>query len=204
MLREVIEQGEEVPLKTFGVSMKPFIHGGELIAVRKVDAGELGVGDVAVYQAGNRFVAHRVIRRREQRDRIFFTVKGDAHLAAEGEIAAEDVVAKVVALKKGGTRIDLDSPRWRLTNWLIAIDSSLVNRVCGGRADRYDVSGADSSRPPVRLVDRAASRLSRTLVGLLMGRWANCTVPHADGTAEDRAKVGVGRENRTVSFDSGS
>jgi len=126
MLKEVIERDVEVPLKTVGLSMRPSIYGGEWVVVRRAAAPEIGVGDVVIYQAGSTFIGHRVIRRRERDGRVYLAVKGDAQLAAE-EIAAEQVVARVIALKKGDRRIDLDRPGRRLANRLIAGYSSWVD-----------------------------------------------------------------------------
>ncbi len=126
MLKEVVERDIEIPLKTTGLSMRPSIHSGEWIVVRRAGPPEIGVGDVVVYQAGNAFIAHRVIRRRQQADCVYLAVKGDAQLVAE-EIAADRVVARVVALRKGDRRIDWDRPRWRLVGWLMACYSSWVD-----------------------------------------------------------------------------
>ena len=129
MVKEVVDRDVEIPLKTFGFSMRPFIYGGEWVVVRRAQAEDIRVGDILIYQAGNTFVAHRAIRRRCRRGHTFYTMKGDAHLGAEGEIAAEDVVAKVVAIKRNGQAIDLSRARWRWTSRLLAFHSSLVDRL---------------------------------------------------------------------------
>ncbi|MBN1976802.1 MAG: hypothetical protein JW918_05325 [Anaerolineae bacterium] len=170
MLNEVIERDEDVPLKTFGLSMRPTIYGGEWVVVRRANPEKVGMGDVVIYQAGNVFVAHRVIRKRVQDGKVYFTVKGDAHLEAEGEIAAGEIVAEVVALQKTDKRIDLDRPRWRLANKLIAIWSAWVDSLCRGRVDRP--GDERRVRPLRRLFGGAVARLNHGLIKLLMGKWA--------------------------------
>jgi len=168
MLKEVIEQDVEVPLKTVGLSMQPSICGGEWVVVRRAAAREVGVGDVVVYQAGSIFIAHRIIRRREQAGRVFFAVKGDAQLAAE-EIAAEQVVARVVAVKSGDRQIDLNRPRRRLASRLIAGYSSWVDTLYRAMPRLPAMVRPGSGRLPGRLAGRLVSGLNRLPAWLL--RW---------------------------------
>lgn len=172
MLNEVIERDENVPLKTFGLSMTPAIQGGEWVIVRRASAEEIRLGDVVIYQAGNVFVAHRVIRKRERDGSVYFTVKGDAHLAAEGEIAQEEIVAKVVALQKTDKRIDLDRSRWRLANRLVALCSAWVDSLCRDRVDRHSDARARSDRSLRRLFIGIVAYLNHLLIKLLIGKWA--------------------------------
>ena len=175
MLKEVIDRDVEIPLKTFGLSMRPSIRGGEWIVVRRAGAEEIRMGDVVIYQSGPVFVAHRVIRKRQQDDRICFTVKGDAHLAAEGEIAAEEIVARVVAMKKADKMIDLNHPRWRLTNRLIALYSSWVDAFYRSVPFLHGILGRGSGRPFGRLAIRLVNGLNRLPTQLLIGSWEMVT-----------------------------
>lgn len=183
MLNEVIERDEDVPLKTFGLSMRPAIYGGEWVVVRRVSAEKVRIGDVVIYQAGNVFVAHRVIRKRVQDGRVYFTVKGDAHLEAEGEIALEEIVAKVVALQKMDKRIDMDRPRWRLANRMIALCSAWVDRLCRGRVGRPGDAHERNIRPLWHLLIGIVAYLNHWLIKLLMGRWVVPARQEVDGTA---------------------
>ena len=170
MLNEVIERDEDVPLKTFGLSMAPTIYGGEWVVVRRVNAEKVGMGDVVIYQAGNVFVAHRVIRKRERDGKAYFTVKGDAHLEAEGEIAEGEIVAKVVSLQKKDKRIDLDRPRWRLANRLIALCSAWIDRLFRGKIDRPGDAEARSKHLLRYHFIGALARLNHLVIKLLMGK----------------------------------
>jgi signal peptidase I len=184
MLKEVIERGVEVPLKTAGLSMQPSIYGGEWVVVRRVATREvpgggpgknvgtgcaLGVGDIVIYQAGSIFIAHRVIRRRERDGQVYLAVKGDAQLVAE-EIAAEQVVARVVAVERGDRRIDLNTPRRRLANRLIAGYASWVDILFRAMPRLPAVLRPDSGRLPGRLVGLLVSSLNRLPARLLGGR----------------------------------
>ena len=166
MLKEVIERDVEVPLKTAGLSMQPSIYDGEWVVVRRAATAEIGAGDVVIYQAGSTFVAHRVIHQREQAGRVFFSVKGDAQLAAE-EIAAERVVARVVAVKRGDQRIDLKCPDRRLANRLIAGYSSWVDTLYRAMPRLPAVLRPGSGRLLGRLLGQLVSSLNRLPIRLL-------------------------------------
>jgi hypothetical protein len=183
MLNEVIERDEDVPLKTFGLSMAPFIYGGDWVVVRRVGAEKIRLGDVVIYQAGNVFVAHRVICRREQDGRVYVTVKGDAHLVAEGEIAAGEIVARIVALQRAGKRIDLDRPRWRLANRLIALCSAWADSLCASRVGRRGDARAGTRRSLRHRFIGAVSYLNHLFIRLLVGRRAAPVEPELDGAA---------------------
>lgn len=167
MLKEVIERDVEIPLKTIGLSMRPFIYGGEWVVARRAGEVEICIGDVVIYQSGSTFIAHRVIRRREEAERVYFTVKGDAHLAAEGEISAEQVVARVVALKKASRIIDLDQPRWRRANRWIARYSSWVDILYTSLPCLPGITG----RAGGRFLACLAGRLARLTTRLMIGSW---------------------------------
>jgi hypothetical protein len=168
MLKEVIERDVEVPLKTAGLSMQPSICGGEWVVVRRTAPPEAHVGDVVIYQAGSIFIAHRIIRRRERDGQVFFAVKGDAQLAAE-EIAAEQVVARVVAVQRGERRIDMSAPLRRLANRLMAGYSSWVDTLYRAMPRLPAVLRPGGGRLPGRLAGRLVSSLNR-LPARLLGR----------------------------------
>ncbi len=127
MLKEVIERDMDIPLKTSGLSMRPAINDGDWIVVRRAREGEIQAGDIIIYQADSTFVAHRVINRREAAGKTIFQVKGDAHLASEGVLPAEKIVARVVTIQKRNLVIDMEQPFWRHASRIIACYSSLVD-----------------------------------------------------------------------------
>ena len=172
MLKEVIDRDSmEIPLKTLGFSMSPSIRGGEWVVVRRAKPAQIAVGDVVIYQAGNTFVAHRVIRKRYHDGHLFFTVKGDAHLGAEGEVDAEAVVARVVALKRADKIIDLNHPRWRLASRLIALYSSWVDALYRSVPFLHGILRPGSDGPFGRLTIQMVSALTCLPARLLIGSW---------------------------------
>jgi signal peptidase I len=76
-------------------SMEPTFPVGSLTVVTGIDPADLEVGRSVVFanpNAGGRLVSHRVVRRVERPDGLFFETRGDANPAADPFlVAARDV-----------------------------------------------------------------------------------------------------------------
>jgi hypothetical protein len=175
LVKEVVMRDGEMPLKTAGLSMRPTVCGGDWLVVRRAVPADIVVGDIAVYQAGPRFVAHRVIRRRlDDAGRMWLTVKGDAHLGAEGELPAENVLATAVAVRsdRSGRILDLAGSRGRRVGRLIARYSSAVDwlyRSVPCLHGRIGLSPDRRARPLAGWANRLVGGLNRLSVRLLLG-----------------------------------
>ncbi len=82
-------------------SMKPVYDVGDIIVVKKTDVSKLEVGDDITYLGSiNEFnkltITHRIINKRTQNGKYYFTTKGVANLAEDPEISQDDIYGKVV------------------------------------------------------------------------------------------------------------
>ncbi len=91
---------QRTPLRVASWSMFPTIHKGDLLEVRAPD--HLAVGDIVVYCHGSVLVCHRV--KTLCSDGSLFT-GGDAGQNAAERIEQSQVLAKVVAVVRGRTRL---------------------------------------------------------------------------------------------------
>jgi signal peptidase I len=114
LVKDVIDRGVEVPLKTFGLSMGGTIRSGEWIVVRKTEPDALRPGDIVLYQAKHLFVAHRVVRVWREADAIRIVTKGDGRLECDAPLRGSDILARVVAIRKPGRELRMDSRAGRL------------------------------------------------------------------------------------------
>jgi len=114
LARELIDKGEEVPLKASGLSMGRTIRSGEWVIVRKAEPDQIRCGDIVIYQRRHVFVAHRVIRKLSHRGESHLLTKGDAHLAPDPPIATSEVIARVVGVGDRDHPRRLDRPAARL------------------------------------------------------------------------------------------
>jgi len=81
-------------------SMKPEINEGDFIIIHKQKSYE--VNDVVTYRTANTPVTHRIVEKTPDG----YVTQGDANNAADGEIAAERVIGKVVVtVPKAGNAI---------------------------------------------------------------------------------------------------
>ena len=119
--QEVLERGRTLRFRAKGGSMSPFIQNGDVVEVVPVK-GKINLGDVVLYRSsyGNPIV-HRVI----QRNKKNIVTKGDSVPSSDQPVLSKHVLGRVVAVKKNGCRIRLDSPMGRFLNILLAIISPL-------------------------------------------------------------------------------
>jgi signal peptidase I len=81
--------------------MLPTIQDGDILHVATVSPAKLKAGDIVLFKDGDKFKAHRIIRRRKGG----FVTRGDAGIDADGEIAARQILGKVVGKESGGKRV---------------------------------------------------------------------------------------------------
>jgi hypothetical protein len=58
---ELLQSGKSVRFSAPGYSMVPVIMPSDVLHVAPIRAGELSIGDIALYHAGSRIIAHRVV-----------------------------------------------------------------------------------------------------------------------------------------------
>lgn len=99
---------------TFGTSMEPTLHNGDMIWVKHVNIAEVMIGDVVMLsspESGS--ISHRVIGMElVSRERYLVETKGDANLVSEHWIVGPDDTAYIVvkSIPLGGYVLDfLDS-----------------------------------------------------------------------------------------------
>lgn len=102
VLRELVEEGNEVSLLISGSSMSPFlIHERDYIYFKKPER-ELKKGDMVFYQRTNgQFVMHRIWKVKPEG----YYILGDAQIEIEGPILRHQIFALIVQVKRKGKMI---------------------------------------------------------------------------------------------------
>lgn len=101
----VLSRGSRFTFVAKGVSMLPFIHGGERLTIAPCAGGDLRRGDVAFYVGeGGGLLAHRFLGR--SRDGVTLLMRGDAVWRVPERVAPVQVLGRVLRLQRG-------SGRWR-------------------------------------------------------------------------------------------
>ena len=126
-----------------GQSMTPLLREGDAVLV-SYGRDRVQRGSVVLFRHRNRLVAHRVLRIIEGDGGSILETKGDSLRTLDAPVPEESIVGRVVAIERKGRQIQLDSPRWRVAGWLIAVATlcaavpvhwgrALLQRVRAGR-----------------------------------------------------------------------
>ncbi len=133
MSTELLRQGKNVRFRAPGLSMHPAIREGETITVAPVTPVDIKRGDILLYLAGKKVIAHRVVSiKKEEKDftsrssahskalnpQLTFILRGDASPICDEPVEAQQILGKVVSVERHGRNIDLLSRRARI--WHIA------------------------------------------------------------------------------------
>lgn len=104
---------------TAGTSMKPLIKEGYMLTIIPVrNADQVKVGDIAVFDCGSRLMAHRIIRRENRPDGVWFQEKGDNNFYP-GNVPAVRIIGKVIRINTGVHVVDLNRRYWTIINRLV-------------------------------------------------------------------------------------
>ena len=127
LLREEIASGEEVSLKVSQGSMRPLINPGDRVVVKGCRAEDLVLGDIILYEKEGTFYTHRFLYRRG----LSLLTKGDNALFLDASFSKEQLLGKVITIKKKSRTIDLRKRFWRIINSVLAIFSLMEGLIFG-------------------------------------------------------------------------
>ena len=110
---ELIAGGFGLRFQAMGRSMLPTIQHGEIVHVKPVAGDMLRIGDIVLLRRGEKFKAHRIIRKRGP----LFITRGDAGMEPDGEIRGDQILGRVIAKESinSGRLVRLDGVRTRLS-----------------------------------------------------------------------------------------
>jgi len=148
LFAEVMEQaltsGTLVRFRAEGSSMHPTIRDGEVITAAPVAVSDVVRGDIVLCRHGGRVLAHRVVAIGARGRDTHFALRGDGHAAADELIGADAIVARIVAVERGGRTIAVPGAGGWLTRRLRAACAPVKRLVA--RA----IHGCTSSRARTR------------------------------------------------------
>ncbi len=115
LVQTLLQQGIRVRVRVSGDSMRPLLHGDELVEVVPLDGNIPRFGDILfIRRCQNEPVIHRLIWRRRKNKVQQVLTKGDACLGFDGFIPMEQVLGRVDRIFLGDQNtIRLQSPLMR-------------------------------------------------------------------------------------------
>ncbi len=127
LFEDILENGLSLRVKVTGLSMTPFLRGGEILTIKKEPPHVLRKGDLIFFKSSQGVpLLHRIIQKRMTPDeKITFRTKGDGLIAFDEPVEYHRVLGKVSRIEKtnsvpGSKYINMESPRWRTINSIIA------------------------------------------------------------------------------------
>lgn len=156
-----------------GSSMLPLIWDGDHVLVAHGPAG-VRRGDVIVFRCEGRLVAHRVLCIYGDDTGITFVTKGDNALHLDPPVNADEMVGRVLSVRRGKQSMSLDTPAWRRLGWLIAVSTlAWIKLYAQGRDLKHGLLGPQPSRltPFLRRGALACFSLVLKVMQAIAGRW---------------------------------
>ena len=89
------------PISIMSNSMKPLYKRGDVVVFKKLDESELEnikVGQILIYNSGNKNIAHRVIDRVEKDNTVFYQTKGDNNDNPDSKLVSTDQILGIYEL----------------------------------------------------------------------------------------------------------
>jgi signal peptidase I len=128
LFEDILNRGLSLRIQVTGRSMTPFLRGGEILTIRKVNDDSLRRGDLLFFRdkAGHP-ILHRIIRKQRLSDgRCVLHTKGDALVIHDEPVMGTEALGKVCIIEKtrrriGRGRINMESFFWKNANYLLAL-----------------------------------------------------------------------------------
>lgn len=134
LFEEILNSGSNLRVKATGRSMSPFLRGGEVFTIRHVPWASLRRGDLIFFKSSTETpVLHRLIRKGRSSDGgVIFQTKGDALIAFDEPVPCHRILGRVwkierVPSARGQRLINMESMRWRMINYLIALTAAITS-----------------------------------------------------------------------------
>ena len=123
MIQEGLHSNGWARFRVVSNSMLPLIRKDDWVrAVGVTPKDRMHFGDIILYRRNKDIIIHRVIRNGTSR----VTTKGDRCLIADAPVLRTDVLARVMQLEHGSRMIDLQTRRWKIVNFILAVISRLA------------------------------------------------------------------------------
>ena len=124
------QAGGQHSIPITGRSMLPLIRDGDLVLVAHGHAA-VRQGDVVVFRREGELVAHRVLRVYGSGAGKRFLTKGDNALRLDPLLSAEEIVGRVLDVRRGDRQMSLDTTAWRGVGRFVAVTTLAWTKLYG-------------------------------------------------------------------------
>ncbi len=107
----LLSEGNLIKVKVGGISMFPFIRRGDIAYISKVKEEGYEIGDVIVFKTKEKFIAHRLLSFRFNKSGKYAIPKGDSTLKFDEPIKVDQILGKVIRIKRKHRSIDFTTKK---------------------------------------------------------------------------------------------
>lgn len=122
----LLDDNHTLSFRMAGNSMYPTLKAGELGQVEKCSPNELKIGDIVIFKAHGKLVAHRLIDISKKNEYQVFTAKGDKNQYKDTPFTSDAVVGKLVSFERKNKIISADSRYMKKQRFIANYLSSFV------------------------------------------------------------------------------
>jgi len=101
-LRQLLQDGCVVAVRTSGISMRPTLISGDTIIIQPTSWRDISPGEIIAFTSGEGVVAHRLIMVENRNGSIKLLTRGDAFYQDDPLISDDQVIGKVVCVIRQG------------------------------------------------------------------------------------------------------
>ncbi len=141
LCQDLLSRGNTVRMQVEGISMSPYLLPGDVLWIEPAGAGDLRVGEAALYERADHVIVHQFAGRARRRGRWLVVFRSAAGGYLEPPLEGDAVHGRVIALERDGLRQDVSTfpigladrlrARWRLLAHERLAEDSWARKVPG-------------------------------------------------------------------------
>lgn len=120
---ELLKEGITLKVTAGGLSMFPFLRKGDIIYFKKQKTENYKKGDIIVFKTSEKFIAHRLIKLKNEKNKIMVICKGDSLLKYDKAFPVNQILGKVISVERNDKKVDYMSDRILRKSQIIANSS---------------------------------------------------------------------------------
>jgi len=125
--KEAISKGHSVQTVASGYSMFPFLRKGDILTIEPVPMEMIKLGDIVVFERGEKWIAHRVIKIRNSKEGFEFLLRGDTNLRFDSVVNSENYAGAVRIFKRKNLVKQMNAGQQGIWNSIISNCGLLYN-----------------------------------------------------------------------------
>jgi len=135
LFAELLQSGKALRIQVTGSSMRPLIHSGDRVSIRRVPISTLHRGDIVWFiNTDGKVMAHRILSKQTRTGKVYFHTKGDAQMEYDPWAPAEKILGKIYQVEKNRANrppkiLNLETPGWQIGGRLIALAQIALSKV---------------------------------------------------------------------------